>query len=77
MILRRAVAVRAAAVTEAGQKFTEAKRRSSALSSYSATFGSSARTTTKEQRMTILGGEDANKDSFFVVVRADEPKVAE
>ena len=31
----------------------------------------------KEQRMTILGGEDANKDSFFVVVRADEPKVAE
>lgn len=32
---------------------------------------------TCETRMTILGGEEPNKDSFFVVVRADEPKVAE
>ena len=32
---------------------------------------------TSETRMTILGGEEPSKDSFFVVVRADEPKVAE
>ena len=31
----------------------------------------------KETRMTILGGEEANKDSYFVVVRADEPRAAE
>ncbi len=28
-------------------------------------------------RMTILGGEDSSKDSFFVVVRPDEPKARE
>ena len=28
-------------------------------------------------RMVILGGEDSTKDSFFVVVRPDEPKVSE
>ncbi len=28
-------------------------------------------------RMTILGGEDSSKDSFFVVVRPDEPKASE
>lgn len=29
---------------------------------------------TRESRLTILGGEEPSKDSFFVVVRADEPK---
>jgi hypothetical protein len=28
-------------------------------------------------RMTILGGEDSKKDSFFVVVRPDEPSASE
>jgi hypothetical protein len=28
-------------------------------------------------RMTILGGEDSSRDSFFVVVRPDEPKPLE
>jgi len=28
-------------------------------------------------RMVILGGEDSSKDSFFVVVRSDEPKALE
>ena len=30
-----------------------------------------------EARMTILGGEEPSKDSFFIVVRADEPKATE
>ena len=28
-------------------------------------------------RMVILGGEDSSKDSFFVVIRSDEPKVSD
>ena len=32
---------------------------------------------TSKGRMTILGGEDSSKDSFFVVVRPDEPKILE
>jgi hypothetical protein len=27
--------------------------------------------------MIILGGEDSSRDSFFVVVRSDEPKTGE